>query len=140
MAVNISKLLFDKLIDYSLSKLPFESCGMLTLKDSHIIDFYPVINISPYRHKFEMNKEEFEKVYRIYKHDSEKSIGLFHSHTEDFAVPSLADLDNFKSFNFSFLLIISHLYRDKPEVRLYFIKEKSLVSEDIRVKEVIQNY
>lgn len=78
-------------IEYSVSKLPEEACGLLVGREKRVLEVCFIENVLHSPTRFYMNEKElFEALNRLEEQDSEL-LGIFHSHPRGPLHPSETD-------------------------------------------------
>lgn len=107
-----------KIEGHALASAPHESCGVAGMRDGYIFDYVPCENIFEGSHGFCIAKSEFETCRETILAGGGEVI-LVHSHPNDFAEPSPADISGAQRFCVSWILITSLYERPRPLSRLY---------------------
>lgn len=97
--IKISQKLVNEVIEYCVSTLPKEACGVLIGEresfpnDYQIDEFIPITNIAAEPNiTFKMEPTEWiPLVYAYDKHKKRQIVGILHTHPKTVALPSLTD-------------------------------------------------
>jgi proteasome lid subunit RPN8/RPN11 len=130
--VEIGTSFIDEMIAHSRQDDPDECCGVLLSKNGKVVALRRVTNIehSPYR--YNMDPQEFFKVYKEAEEKGWDMWGFYHSHTHTQAYPSQTDR-NLAAWTESYYLIVSLENKEKPVVRAFRIKDDQVEEHELRV-------
>ena len=131
--IELEQRFVDEMIAHSREDDPNECCGVLVAKDDAVIALRHVTNTehSPYR--YNMDPQEFFRVYQEAENNGWDLWGFYHSHTHTQAYPSQTDR-NLAAWSDSYYLIVSLENKTDPVIRAFRIVDDEVTEHDWRVK------
>ncbi|MBD0381106.1 Mov34/MPN/PAD-1 family protein [Paenibacillus sedimenti] len=128
MIVHIRAELYNTIVQYALSMVPHEACGLITGSihyDIQTKSFIPLNNLARNpEHHFSMSPQE---MIPFLTDPANPVIGIFHSHPTAPALPSKADLETLWH-TIPTHWILSLLKPSTPDLQIYQIKKAPLTS------------
>lgn len=132
--IYLSKSNFENVLNYSLSQLPNEACGLVAgrIEDSNKIieKVYLLSNIDQSPEHFSMDPKEQFAAVKDMRGNGWVLLGNFHSHPGTPARPSEEDIrlafDPSKSY-----LIISLLEKENPSLKSFHIVDNEVAVEQL---------
>lgn len=130
--IEVAKRFVDEMIAHAREDDPDECCGALLGENDTVVALRRVTNTehSPYR--YNMDPQEFFKVYQEAEEQGWGLWGFYHSHTHTQAYPSQTDR-NLAAWSESYYLIVSLEDKEKPVVRAFSIVDDEVTEEDLVV-------
>ena len=132
--IELEQRFVDEMMAHSREDDPNECCGVLVAKDDAVIALRRVTNTehSPYR--YNMDPQEFFRVYQEAENNGWDLWGFYHSHTHTQAYPSQTDR-NLAAWSDSYYLIVSLENKTDPVIRAFRIVDDEVTEHDWRVKD-----
>jgi len=128
------------LIEHSKRELPDEACGILVGRCVGRIKgkrkaktVYQMTNTDKSSSTFFMNPKEQLKVMKEIRNLGLQMVGIYHSHPETEAYPSMRDVELAYYPGVSYI-IVSLKDRDNPGIRSFNIEEGKVTEEKVCVK------
>jgi proteasome lid subunit RPN8/RPN11 len=130
--IELDKRFVDEMIVHAREDDPDECCGALLGENDAVVALRRVTNTehSPYR--YNMDPQEFFKVYQEAEEKGWELWGFYHSHTHTQAYPSQTDR-NLAAWSESYYLIVSLEDKEKPVVRAFSIVEDEVTEQELVV-------
>lgn len=134
MTILLKNHHYQEIISYAQEKLPNEACGLLagrTENDVKIVEkVYYLTNIDHSPEHFSMDpKEQFAAIKDI-RSNHWQLLGNFHSHPSSPSRPSQEDIRLAFDPEASYF-ILSLKDKDKPVLKSFKIKDKSIIEEEL---------
>ena len=110
MKLVLNKDLMDKMVDHALDSYPMECCGFVFGNDQPDGRMITEVHTTPnskqgdQRRRFEVNPRDYLKAERYALEKDITLLGIYHSHPDHPAVPSVHDLKQAVPF-FSYLIL-----------------------------------
>lgn len=120
-AVRLPDHLRQEIIDHCLSELPNEGCGLIAMDGDEVVAVYPTGNDDGSSTGFTVPPEEHFAALTDAESNGWKLGGVFHSHPNGPAEPSMADIQS--ALDPEWLYLIVGLSGKEPVVRGWRIKE-----------------
>ncbi len=120
MAIRIPHRVARIIVDDARAQVPNEACGLIAGDGKTIQSAIPLSNVaSSKRSRFSFEPEE--QLGALKRLDAENLLwmGVYHSHPNSAAIPSIADIDG--AGDHSLLQLIVSLKKNKPELQLWRI-------------------
>jgi len=131
--LQISKNVYNELLQHALKDAPIEACGYLAEKDGVITLHYPLTNKESSAEHFSFDpKEQFDTVRKI-RAEKMKLAAVYHSHPQTPARPSQEDIR--LAFDPDVSYVIVSLADGKTSVRSFRISRGSVEEEAITIVE-----
>ncbi|MFH1784570.1 MAG: M67 family metallopeptidase [bacterium] len=127
----LTKQQAEELIRHALSESPNEACGILSGKDGRVSKIYRMVNTDKSVKTFFMNPKEQFKVMKEIRNDDLEMVGIYHSHPQSEAYPSIHDV------KLAFYPEVTHLIvslKDKPSIRAFRIIDDKITEEEVKIK------
>ena len=119
--MEIKKADILKIFSQGEKEAPIEACGYLAGKENTVMKIFPMKNIDDSEEHFSLDPEEQFKVMREARSEGLEIIGVYHTHPNSPARPSVEDIrlahDNTKIY------IIASLLSGSKEIKAYKILE-----------------
>lgn len=131
--LSITKVQADKLIEHSLKGYPNEVCGILAGKDGRVEKVYQMSNADESSKTFLMDPEEQFRVMKDMRSRSFDMVGIYHSHPETEAYPSVHDV-RFAFYPETSYLIVSLKDEDCPDIKSFKITDGKIKNEKLIIK------
>ena len=135
--VYLTKQQACMLIEHSKRELPNEVCGILVgrcvgeIKGGRKVKMvYQMTNTDRSSSTFFMNPKEQLKVMKEIRNLGLEMVGIYHSHPETEAYPSMRDVE-FAYYPGVSYLIISLKDKDNPSIRSFKIEEGKITEEKV---------
>ena len=132
--IIIKKKDYNKLVEYSKQELPNEACAIMAGKNNSIFKVYLTKNIQKKPDSFLMAPEEQFKVIKDIRKEKLKMLGIFHSHPDSPAMPSIRDI-SMAFYPEVVYFILSLEDSDNPLLKGFRIIDRKVSNEDIKIKE-----
>ena len=110
---------------------PNEGCGLLSGRDGKILRVHPVTNTEASPVSFLMDSREEFAVFREMRREGLDLLGIYHSHPSSPAYPSEKDR-SLAFFENAFYLIVSFQDAERPDLRVFWIREGKIEEDKIR--------
>jgi len=147
MKITIRKSDFDKILNYALSQLPDEACGLIAGSEKEdggreIRKVYLLTNTDHTNEHFSIDPKEQLQAVRDMRAEGLKPLGNWHSHPETPARPSEEDkrLANDKHATY---LILSLQKKEKPVLNAFHVEaingEKAVRKEEMIIAREDEN-
>ncbi len=126
------------LIKHSKRELPDEACGILVGRcvgkgEKKAETLYQMTNTDKSSRTFFMNPKEQLKVMKEIRNLGLQMVGIYHSHPETEAYPSIRDVE-FAYYPGVSYIIVSLKDEDNPSIRSFEIEEGKVTEEKVRVE------
>ena len=132
MAVlEIAQGYINGMIAHSRQEDPNECCGVLLGEGGQVVAIRRVTNSEASPFRYNMDTQEFFKVYKESEEKGWDMWGFYHSHTSSRAYPSQTDR-NLAAWPGSYYLIVSLEDKEAPVVRAYSIADDTVEEHEIR--------
>lgn len=131
--LEISKTLFNRIVEHAQREYPLECCGILAGKEGKIARLYSVKNQEKSQSSYLMHPEEQFRVFRKIEEEGLELSAIYHSHPQSPAYPSPRDIDQ-AFYPDSQIWIISLMDRQVPEIGAFRIKKGKVHRRKIRVQ------
>lgn len=105
---------FEEMVAAGLKRRPAEACGLLYGTAPNVEGFKEMKNVETRLHHYAMHPDEMKKFFESYK-----LVGIFHTHVDSDAKPSVKDLD--MAFYPGVSYIILSLKGPEPVLKSYKI-------------------
>lgn len=129
--VSLAPELLQILLDAALARPGEEVCGLLGGHANHIFSIYPVTNIEhDVRHAFLMEPQEQIAAMREMRERNESLRGIYHSHPDTSAEPSVMDTSR-AAYPDVYYLIVS-LQSSPPDLRAFYYDGSEFIEVRIR--------
>ncbi|HCL57137.1 MAG TPA: hypothetical protein DHW82_09055 [Spirochaetia bacterium] len=129
--IQITRKMYEKMIEHSKKEVPIEACGYLSGKNGLILKLYEMENLDKSSEHFSMNpREQFHAVKEIRKEKMEL-YGIYHSHPLTPSRPSEEDIR--LAYDPDILYFIVSLSGETPVVNAFWIKEGRVEKEELEV-------
>lgn len=135
----ISREHLDAVIAHSRSELPNEACGLLFGRDGRVEQVRPVLNSEPSPVSYSFDSAEQFRVMKVMEAAGLKLVGIYHSHPESPALPSLTDIrraffPGTREPNFpDAVYVIVGLSGNPPDVKAFLIHGDEVQRVDLTV-------
>ncbi|WP_370222595.1 Mov34/MPN/PAD-1 family protein [Cytobacillus sp.] len=120
--IVIKKKIYEEMISYCRSNLPYEACGLLSGAKGQCTTLWKIKNEYQNRNRFMMSAESIKAAVQEMEQLSEGLSGIFHSHPTSPAVPSTHDMNNNSYPELPYFIV--SFYKGKTEVKGYKVVEK----------------
>ncbi len=124
------------LIEHSKRELPDEACGILVGQcggKRKVRTVYQMTNTDRSSRTFFMNPKEQLKVMKEIRNLGLEMVGIYHSHPETEAYPSIRDIE-FAYYPGVSYIIVSLKDKDNPGIRSFKIEEGKITEEKVCVE------
>ncbi|KAF0817865.1 hypothetical protein KIS4809_3383 [Bacillus sp. ZZV12-4809] len=129
--ILIKKKIYEDMISYCSSKLPYEACGLLSGAHGGCTAMWKIKNESQKLNRFMMSSESIKDAVQEMEQLSEDLTGIFHSHPNSPAVPSTHDINNNSYPEIPYFIV--SFYRGKTEVKVYKIEGKKYYPLNLKI-------
>jgi [CysO sulfur-carrier protein]-S-L-cysteine hydrolase len=129
--MEISRELYDEIVDHARAEAPNECCGMVASRDGTAITVYRATNAaaSPLRYEID-GAEQYRIQMQIY--DAGLDLGaIYHSHTRTEPSPSQTDIN--LAFYPDAVYLIVGLAGAEPEMRGFTIRDGQVAPAELTV-------
>lgn len=129
--MQISRGLYDQMIDHARAEAPNECCGMVSSNGDQAVRVFPAENTAASPLRYEIDGAE---QYRIQMEidDAGHDLGaIYHSHTRSEPYPSQTDIN--LAFYPDAIYVIVGLAGEEPDVRSYFIRDGQVTEAELAV-------
>jgi len=131
--VTLPRALHGEIIAHCLSRYPKEACGLLAADASGaLVQVYPMTNTEDSPIGYAMDPREQLRVEQQMRQQSQRAVGIYHSHTASAAYPSSVDVRLAISPEISYMLV-SLQDRARPDVKSYRIDGTTVRPEEVRL-------
>jgi len=130
--MQISRELYDQMIDHARAEAPNECCGMVSSNGDQAVRVFPAENAAASPLRYEIDGAE---QYRIQMEidDAGHDLGaIYHSHTRSEPYPSQTDIN--LAFYPDAIYVIVGLGDEEPDVRSYFIRDGQVTEAELAVQ------
>lgn len=129
----IAQNIIEQIIAHARREAPIEACGYLAGIDDRITAFYEMKNIDGREDHFSFDPQEQFATHKKARQAGLRIIGVYHSHPETPARPSVEDIH--LAYDPTPLYVIISLMEGRPAVKGFRIRqgkvnEEPLISED----------
>ncbi|MDE2950252.1 MAG: M67 family metallopeptidase [Chloroflexota bacterium] len=120
MAIRIPQRVAKKIVDDARAQVPNEACGLIAGDGKTIQSAIPLANVASSK-RSSFSFEPNEQLGALKRLDAEDLVwmGVYHSHPNSAAIPSIADLEG--AGDHGLLQLIVSLKSSKPELQLWRI-------------------
>ncbi len=129
--IQITREVFNNIIDHAERDAPIEACGYLAGKDGIITESYSLTNIDNSPEHFSFDPAEQFGVVKKARSNGLQIIANYHSHPLTPARPSQEDIKLAYDPNISYVIV--SLADGKKEVKSYSIKNSEIEIQEITV-------
>ncbi len=123
----------DIMIDQALEGDPREICGMIGGNGAVASKIFPTANIDESDITYQMDPKEQFAVMRTLREEKLELIGIYHSHPETDASPSMTDI-KLAFYPDAYYLIISLKKKDDPVIRAFKIVDGNVSETGLEVR------
>ena len=122
--MDIAPELIDRIIAHARRDFPDECCGMIAMRDGHVVSVHEAENTAHSPLRFEVDGLEVHRTIEAIEDAGGELGAIYHSHTRSDPYPSQTDI-NFAAGWPGVEWLIVGLRRDSPEpdVRLFRIDD-----------------
>ena len=128
--LEIAQAFIDEMVAHSGQDDPNECCGVLLGEAGRVVAIRRVTNAEASPFRYNMDTQEFFKVYKESEEKGWDMWGFYHSHTHSQAYPSQTDR-NLAAWPGSYYLIVSLEDKETPVVRAYSITDDAVEEHEI---------
>ena len=136
--IKISKGDYKRIVDYAVSELPDEACGLVAGRingnDKYIEKVYLLTNIDHSNEHFSLDPREQLEAIKDMRNLGYTPLGNWHSHPESPSRPSEEDKRLAYDKNASYL-ILSLMDRDNPVLNSFHIEGADAGKEELVIEE-----
>jgi proteasome lid subunit RPN8/RPN11 len=117
----------DAIIAHAGSDLPNEACGLMFGTGGKVMQVRPILNTDPTPVSYSLDSGEQQRVMKDMRADGLSLVGIYHSHPQSPAIPSLTDIrqaffPGTREPNYpDAVYVIIGLGNDEPEVNAFLI-------------------
>jgi proteasome lid subunit RPN8/RPN11 len=136
----ISHADMQRIFEHCDREYPNEACGILGGHKDRVSAVFPMTNVRPSPHYYEMDPEEQFQVMKDIRSTGLEMIGIYHSHTGGPAYPSSIDVERaywpgtaMPNYPEACYLIVTLLDRTRPAARVFTIAEKKVVEAGLLI-------
>lgn len=130
--LTIPKQIIDAMIDHARRDFPLEVCGILGGADGVVSLHYPMANTDKSNEHFTMEPKEQFAVVKDMRARGLTMLGIYHSHPETPARPSVEDILLARTPDVS-NIIISLVELERPDVKSFLIADGIVSPESITI-------
>ena len=133
--LQISKSVYDAMINHSKKGYPNEACGILAgppTKSDGSTRFFPMRNMDESSISYFMDPKEQLAIFKKMRETKLEMTGIFHSHVASVAYPSQKDVRLAFYPEVSYL-IASLSDMEKPVLRSFKIEKEIVTEEEIKI-------
>jgi proteasome lid subunit RPN8/RPN11 len=133
--MRISQELIDEIVAHAREDLPNECCGLVGGSDGVARAVYRARNefASPLSYRI-AGEDQYRIIEKEMRDRGEDLLAIYHSHTKSAAYPSQTDLNEAVSWPEQVYLIVSLADPDSPDVKAYWLKDKTIVEAELVVE------
>ena len=131
--IYLNKKQQDQLVEHSKKEAPDEACGILAGRNQKVEKVYEMANKDKSSKTFFMDPEEQLKVMKEIRNSGLEMMGIYHSHLETEAYPSVHDVE-LAYYPEASYVIVSIKDRDKPNIRSFKIEEGKIAGEEVKIE------
>ncbi len=128
----IPETLYRRMINQCMEERPLEACGLLTGVVDQVEAAYATDNEQRSPVLYQVDPMQVMQVMRLCQNYKHEVIGIYHSHVQTPAVPSLIDIQQ-AYWPEAFYLIVS-LAKNPPEVRAWRIVDQQVTEHQVIVR------
>jgi proteasome lid subunit RPN8/RPN11 len=128
----LTKKQAEELIEHSKSESPNEACGIIAGKEGRAERVYQMTNTDKSAKTFFMDSKEQLKVMKEIRALGLEMVGIYHSHLQTEAFPSIHDVELAYYPQVSYV-IVSLKDRDNPRIRAFRIVEGKIEEEKLEI-------
>jgi proteasome lid subunit RPN8/RPN11 len=128
----LTKKQAEELIEHSKSESPNEACGIIAGKEGRAERVYQMTNTDKSAKTFFMDSKEQLKVMKEIRALGLEMVGIYHSHLQTEAFPSIHDVELAYYPQVS-NVIVSLKDRDNPRIRAFRIVEGKIEEEKLEI-------
>lgn len=127
--------MIDEMVAHAREDLPNECCGLVGGSDGEAKALYRARNAfaSPFSYRVDPG-DQYRIIEKEMRDRGEELIAIYHSHTKSTAYPSQTDLNEAVSWPEQVYLIVSLQDRESPEVKAFWLKEKTIAEAELVVE------
>jgi proteasome lid subunit RPN8/RPN11 len=129
--LSLAPGLLERIVEYTRSGLPLESCGLLAGKESSATQFIPITNRLASATEFDMEPAELIGALRSLRTNGERLLAIVHSHPRGPALPSARDIER-AWYPDTAHVIVSFASAENPEVRGFRILDGEVIAIELR--------
>ena len=118
MTLHLPEDLRDEIVDHCLAEAPNEGCGLIAVSDGAVVKVYKTANLDASPSGFTVPPEEHYQALRDAEAHGWEIGGVFHSHPDGTARPSMVDIMG--ALDPYWLYLVIGLARE-PELRAWRI-------------------
>lgn len=118
--MNISKPLYDQVINHCQKQLPYEACGLLAgTNQNDVLSIWPLENENKSRIRYYVSKKVVNKTLNQIASKGQKVLAIYHSHPKTAPYPSYTDIRHHPDEDVK--MIIISFKKNIPQLRCFAI-------------------
>ncbi|GLB62013.1 M67 family metallopeptidase [Cytobacillus sp. NCCP-133] len=127
----IKRTIYEEIITYCKEILPYEACGLLSKLEGQSNTLWKIKNESKRFNRFTMSSESIKTAVKEMEQIGEVLSGIFHSHPNSPAHPSIHDIRNNSYPELPYLIVSFH--KGRTEVRCFKMIDKKIFRINIKI-------
>lgn len=131
--LTIQRDIFELIVGHAKRGLPYEVCGYLAEREGTVAAHYRLSNIDAAANHFSMKPEEQFAAVKDMRANGLKLRGVYHSHPETPARPSLEDIRLAYDPEISYVIV--SLAEAEPSIKSFRISRGEVTEEQIKIIE-----
>ena len=130
---RLEKRYAEEMIAHARAEAPNECCGILAGKDGMITKLFRATNAERSPVRYNIDSQELLKIYREIERKGWELLGIYHSHPQSQAYPSLTDVQ-LALWPDSICFIVSLMGERRPQISAFHIVNGVVSEEKLEVE------
>lgn len=122
---------FESIVNHCKKEYPLEACGLLVGEGRKVKQIFPMNNVKNSNSEYLIDPEQQFKAFRRIWREKKKLLGIYHSHPQSEAFPSVKD-KKMAFYPEVIYIIVSLQNFSSPEMRGFRIKDGKVTEEKIK--------
>ena len=128
--MKLAPALAEELVQYAISELPNECCGLIAGRGGTALRLHPATNSEGSPFMYVMDPREQMQLMDEIDDSGDELLAIYHSHTRSAAYPSRTDVE-LAFFPDTLYLIVSIADREAPDIRAFRLSRSAPEGEQI---------
>ena len=119
------------MLEHARGELPNECCGFLLGTSDRIEEATRATNLTPSPHRYEVDPRDHFAVIRRARREGRTVVGVYHSHPNAPAIPSVSDLERATSAEYLYVIVSLTAEPAAEEIQAYRIVRQQFERVDL---------
>lgn len=128
-SIRLGRRYAREMIAHAREETPNECCGILAGTDGRILKLYRTVNAEASPVRYSIDPKDLLKIYREIEDQGWELLGIYHSHVQSEAYPSLTDVK--LAFWPNSLYFIVSLQKAQPTIRAFRIIDGEITEVEV---------